>query len=271
MSSAPVVPSTPVTPAKSTVTPVLPKAAAVSDIVVQHHPIIKLVVIAALIGFSVWFLAGKIETAWANHEAKVYDAKNAALAAQVTQNAALAATTAADAAKEAQLAAQYQALLQQTNVQIANLQAQLRKQQAADATMTPDALAAHWGALINSASGVHPVTGGGGYTVSQDAAVATTQALDSIPELNAEIANDGNILAKSNTLIAGDEQEISDLDKQVTGLQAQNSDEVTTCNAQVARVKSDDAIVLHKSRKKWFIAGVITGFVGGLFGGHSGL
>ena len=81
MSSAPVVPSTPVTPAKSTVTPVLPKAAAVSDIVVQHHPIIKLVVIAALIGFSVWFLAGKIETAWANHETKVYDAKNAALAA----------------------------------------------------------------------------------------------------------------------------------------------------------------------------------------------
>lgn len=255
MSSAPVVPSTPVTPAKSTVTPVLPKAAAVSDIVVQHHPIIKLVVIAALIGFSVWFLAGKIETAWANHEAKVYDAKNAALAAQVTQNAALAATTAADAAKEAQLAAQYQALLQQTNVQIANLQAQLKKQQAADAAMTPSDLATHWNALIKSAAGVHPVLGGG-YTVDQDAAVTTTQALDSIPELNAEIANDGNILAKSNTLIAGDEQEISDLDKQVTGLQAQNSDEVTTCNAQVGALKASQAVELHKAKKNWFIHGL---------------
>ncbi len=267
MSSTPSQPSTPVTPVNATATStVLPKTTAVSTLIQNHHPIIKLVIAAALI----WFLAGKVETAWSNHETKVYDAKNAALAAQVTQNAALAATTAADAAKEAQLAAQYKAQVAASQAEIATLIAQTKQQQQADTTMSPDALAIHWNALINSAAGVHPVTGGG-YTVSQDAAVATTQALDSIPELNAEIANDGNILAKSNTLIAGDEQEISDLDKQVTGLQAQNSDEVTTCNARVARVKSDDAIVLHKSRKKWFIAGVITGFVGGLFGGHSGL
>lgn len=267
MSSAPVVPSTPVTPVNATATStVLPKTTAVSTLIQNHHPIIKLVIIAVLI----WFAISKAETMWSAHETKVYDAKNAALAAQVTQNAALAATTTADAAKEAQLVAQYQTLLHQTTAQIASLQAQLKKQQAADAAMTPGDLATHWNALIKSAAGVHPVLGGG-YTVDQDAAVTTTQALDSIPELNAEIANDGNVLAKSNTLIAGDEQEISDLDKQVMGLQAQNSDEVTTCNAQVARVKSDDAIVLHKSRKKWFIAGVITGFIGGLFGGHSGL
>ena len=269
MSSAPVVPSTPVTPVKPTVTPVLPKAAAVSDIVVQHHPIIKLVVIAALIGFSVWFLAGKIETAWANHETKVYDAKNAALAAQVTQNAALAATTAVDAAKEAQLVAQYQTLLQQTTAQIASLQAQLKKQQAADATMTPDALAAHWGALINSASGVHPVTGG--YQVTQDAAVATTQALDSIPTLNAQIESDSEVLSAQTGLLSADDKQIGDLDAQVKGLQTTNTEEIQTCTAQVAKVKADDAVALHKSRSRWFIAGVITGFVGGLFGGHSGL
>lgn len=264
MSSAPVVPSTPVTPANTTVTPT--KAAAVSDIVVQHHPIIKLVIAAALI----WFLAGKIETAWSAHEQRVFDAKNAALSAQVQQDATLAASSAADAAKEAQLAAQYQALLHQTTAQIASLQAQLKKQQAADAAMTPDALAAHWGALINSASGVHPVTGDG-YAVSQDAAVATTQALDSIPTLNAQIESDSEVLSAQTGLLSADDKQIGDLNAQVKGLQTTNTEEITTCTAQVAQVKADDAVALHKSRKKWFIAGVITGFVGGLFGGHSGL
>lgn len=267
MSSAPVVPSTPVTPANTTATStVLPKTTAVSTLIQNHHPIIKLVIAATLI----WFLAGKVETAWSNHETKVYDAKNAALAAQVTQNAALAATTTADAAKEAQLAAQYQALLQQTTAQIASLQAQLKKQQAADATMTPDALAAHWSALINSASGVHPVTGGG-YAVSQDAAVATTQALDSIPTLNAQIESDSEVLSAQTGLLSADDKQIGDLNAQVKGLQTTNTEEIQTCNAQVAKVKADDAVALHKSRSKWFIAGVITGFVGGLFGGHSGL
>ena len=59
--------------------------------------------------------------------------------------------------------------------------------------------------------------------------------------------------------------------QQVKGLQTTNTEEIQTCNAQVAKVKADDAVALHKSRSKWFIAGVITGFVGGLFGGHSGL
>ena len=170
---------------------------------------------------------------------------------------------------DATLLAQYKAAVAESQAEIITLVNATKKQQQVDTTLSPDALASHWNDLIKSAEGVHPITSG--YQVSQPAAVATVQALDSVPELNAELANDGNVLDKTNALLAGDDAEISDMNAQITGLQKQNDDEITTCRAQVAKTKADDSVALHKSRKKWFIAGMITGFVGGLFGGHSGL
>jgi uncharacterized protein HemX len=228
------------------------KAAAASTIVVQHHPIIKLAVVAILL----YFLAGKAEVLWANHEQKVFDAKNAALQAQATQNAQLAEQAQAAATQSAALVAQYKDLLAQTNAQIAALRAQTKQQQQADATMPPDQLAAHWNTLIKNNNAVHPVTSGG-YAVSQAGAVATTQGLDSIPEMEAEIDADQKLMVSENAVNAGLNTQITDLNSQVTGLQKQNADEVSTCNSQIAAVKSEDEKKLHKARTHGFIGWVV--------------
>ena len=178
--STPIVPATPTTStttsAPKPIVTIPTKATAASAIIVQHHPIIKLIIIAVLI----WGAIGQGEKMWSAHEQKVFDSKNAQLASQVQVNEAVAASNAALAQKNAELAAQYQALLAASQKQIAALIAQTKAQQATDATLSPDALAARWESLINEADQIHPITGG--YSVSQAAAVVTTQQLDGLAE-----------------------------------------------------------------------------------------
>lgn len=272
--------STPVTPAATTAVPPISaptakpttavgasatptKAAAASTIVATHHPIIKLVIIGAIL----WCLAGRAERAWANHEQKVFDSKNATLSAQVATNAQTAQQNAQLAADNAALLLKYQDLVAQLTSQKAAIQTVTKTQQTTDATLAPDALAARWALLIKDQNAVHPVTGG--YSVSQAGAVETAQALETISELNAEYAADEQQLAAQGGLVTGLDNQITGLQTQVTGLQKQNVDEVTTCNTQIAQVKSDDAMKIHKARKQGFIVGVIVGFFGGLFGAHS--
>jgi hypothetical protein len=124
-----------------------------------------------------------------------------------------------------------------------------------------------WAGLIKDQNAVHPITGG--YQVSQAGAVETTQALETIAELNTEYVADEQQLAAQGGLVTGLDNQITGLQTQVTGLQKQNVDEVSTCNAQIAQVKSDDAVKIHKARKHAFIAGLVVGFFGGLFGAHN--
>ena len=242
--STPVTPATPTTPSKATTA-----VTTASSVVATHHPLIMFIIVAVL----AWGLAGKAEKLWSAHEQKVFDSKNAQLSAQVTANAAMAASNAALAEKNAELAAQYQTLLAASQKQIAALIAQTKQQQAVDATLAPDALAARWDTLLNEADQIHPIPSGG-YTVTQTAALATTQALETIPTLNAQVESDGELLSAQTGLLKGDDDQIAGLNTQVKGLQAQTVLDVTTCNAQVSKVKADDAVALHKSRKKWFIA-----------------
>ena len=241
--STPVTPATPTTPSKATTA-----VTTASSVVATHHPLIMFIIVAVL----AWGLAGKAEKLWAAHEQKVFDSKNAQLASQVQVNEAVAASNAALAQKNAELAAQYQTLLAASQKQIAALIAQTKQQQAVDATLAPDALAARWDTLLNEADQIHPISGGG-YAISQTAALATTQALETIPTLNAQIESDGELLSAQTGLLKGDDDQIAGLNTQVKGLQAQTVLDVATCNAQVSKVKADDAVKLHKSRKKWFI------------------
>jgi len=260
------------TPASSTsataVKPANPTSTAttISGIVLNHHPIIKLLIVALLL----YVLSGKIETAWKNHETKVFDAQNATLQAQVQSNAQAAIIAQTQAQQNAQIAAQYKALVAQTQAEIATLQAQTKQQQQADTTLSPDQLTTHWENLIKTNDQIHPIPAGG-YTVSQAAAVATAQELDSLSLLNSEVANDEKLLASQDGVVTGLNKEIVDLNTQVTGLQKQTALDVTTCNAQIVQVKSDDAVKIHKARSHGFIAGVVIGFVGGLFGAHNGI
>lgn len=230
------------------------KIVTASTVVATHHPIIKLLIAATLI----WMLAGKAEKLWANHEQKVFDAKSAQLSSQVQQNAQQAAQSAALAQQNAALAEQYKALSAQLESQNATLSANLKKQQSVDATLPPTDLAAHWDDVIKQANAVHPIASGG-YQITQEAAVATVQALDALPAAEAEVANDEKLLATQQGLVTGLNNQIGSLNTQIIELQKTNEDEITVCQAEVNKVKANDAVALHKAKKKYFKLGFITG------------
>jgi hypothetical protein len=51
---------------------------------------------------------------------------------------------------------------------------------------------------------------------------------------------------------------VATLNEEVSGLRLENTDEAKVCTAQIAVVKAQAA----KSKRRWFIAGVVTGWVG---------
>jgi len=231
-----------------------------SEALVAHHPII----ITGILALTLWGVVGKVQVAWAAHEANVFNSKNATLAAQVQTNAALAALSASDAQKVDQLVAQFNASKAETDQEIATLRSQLKKQQATDATLPPDQLAARWESLIKINDQVHPIPAGG-YTITQAGAVATTQALENLSELETEIKDGQQTIGQEEGLQAGLQQEITDQKNQITGLNKQIGDDVAACtaevNKQVAAVKADE----HKSKRNWFLTALTLGFAGGIY------
>lgn len=237
--------------ASSKTTTAASKATTASSVVVDQHPIIKLGLICLLI----WFLVGKVEVVWDKHEQRVFASKSASLQATAQQNQEL------ESANE-KLLAEAKAVAQQASTKKTQVQVVTKNQQSVDATATPDALASRWGVLIADDSAVHPIANG--YEVTQKGAVETAQALETVSELNIAYTADEQEVAADNNLITG-------LNSQVAGLQKQNAEEVDVCNAQIASVKAADAVKLHKAKKKYFVIGFVTGFFGGLIGGHNGL
>lgn len=183
-----------------------------------------------------------------------------------------AAVTAAQAAKNQEALTQAQSLLQSYQQQLATFAAanqeltaaiasrntQLSTQQKTDSTLPPSSLADRWDTLIND-KGV--TAGVNGYIVNDTAAVSTVVQLETVPvltqDLQDEKTKESNLQSNvndANALIAKGKDVIS-------GLQLQLTDQTKQCNVEIAAVKAE----ARKSKLKWFGAGVIVGFIGGLF------
>lgn len=174
-----------------------------------------------------------------------------------------------------QIATQNQALQQQTKQQIDSLtqsnlalqqevgslanaiasrDAQLQKTQQQVPTLTPDQLSAAWSTRIKNAGKITPTTNG--YTTDQAAAVATVQALESVPVLE----QDKRDLQTTN----------ADLTKQVANseskyeleLKAHTSDQ-TACQADLKSANAQLKDAKAQNRKRNIVLAII-GFAAGV-------
>ena len=244
--------------ATSSLPPMLPAAAGrirqfvatVSHYVATHEKFLLFVLAAAL----AWGVSGKIERAIAAHDQQNLTVAQAQLAATQAANAdkakeAQQATEAATQAKQAAAAANL-ALARATDA----LRQALAKQQAADATLPPPALAARIEGLAGATPGsVTP--GPGGYTVTQPGAVQIAQTLEVIPELQGEVKNAKSEAANNKSALDASAKEAGTLHEQVGGLQLQLTQADKVCKDEIKVVK-DQA---RASKRKWFIGGVIVG------------
>lgn len=141
----------------------------------------------------------------------------------------------------------------QSQATIASLKQQLQDQKGKDATLPPNDLAARIQTLAPGGI-VAPIAGG--YTLDQPEAVAIAQNLEEIPILNQELSLDQTMLSRDDAIIANDEKS---LDAEKAAHASDNATAVEdkkTLNDELTKVKAD----ARKSKLKWFLAGVVTGF-----------
>ena len=237
MSTTPLPPSTPIQRAESWLK--------------QHERI----VIVLVLGLTLWFGIGKIDTLIQNHDnANLQQAK---IVAQVQQekNDALAKQIAQDKADYTALSAQVQA----RDAQLVQLQdtlvTALARQQKVDATLPPTELVARWNKLVPQAGATVTPSG---VALPSAGAIATVVALERAPELDKQLAASGEELANANKLVASEGTQITDLTTSVAGLHAKAIDDGKVCDERVKTVKDD----VRKSKRHWFYAGMVVGFIG---------
>lgn len=245
MSTTPV----PIATAKPPVAPVVPGV--ISTFLKAHETLIIILVVAVVLFFGY----SKAITYLSSHDALVNNKAQITLQAQIDANKQSADTT-------AQVVLQYKDLVEKliaSNTQIAAAQQQraqiTQQQQVVDKTLPPPELAARWNTLLNMPAGVVPSVSG--YTATGDAAVATVQQLERIPQLSGDLEGQGTVLINDGKQIDALTAINAAQTSQIAGLGTQIQDQTKACVAQVASAKA----AARKSKWHWFIGGFITGFV----------
>jgi hypothetical protein len=148
---------------------------------------------------------------------------------------------------------QLQAENVQQNALVSNLLAQLKANKTKDATLPPTDLATR---IQTLAPGGSITVISDGYHLDQAEAVAITQGLEEAPILQQQYDADQKVIDNDTIIIENDAKALN-AEKQshksdVDAIQAK----LDTANQEIKTVKAD----ARKSKFKWFIAGVVTGF-----------
>jgi len=219
---------------------------------IEAHERLLLVAVA---GVVLWFGIGRVDSLIARHDNA--NLQQAQVIAQVQQE-----KTAAIAAQVAEQAAQYQALADKVQVQNAalvqantELATALAKQQRTDASLPPTELVNRWSTLVPQAK---PTVTPSGVALDTPSAVATVQALEAVPVLTAQVSNTQKELDNAQSLVTAEGQQVVTLNTEVGSLRTQLGDNQAVCQAQIAVVRAE----VRKSKRRWFYAGVVVGFVG---------
>lgn len=228
----------------------------------KSHLILVACLFLAIVGLVYQFDSRRADRANAKTEVAMQQAKDAQAAAQ----AAIAQTAqinAQDQAKEQaadQRVAQLQIEIDSLTKAIAANNAALVVQQKTDATMPPTQLSAHWSDVVKIPNSVQPQPNGN-YVVTQPAAVATVQALDSIPtltvnnaDLSKQVADQVEQLAQDQTIISLKTQQIATDQSSCTAQLVAKDAVIKSDTDEIANVKAQ----AKKKSLKYFLLG---GFV----------
>ena len=219
---------------------------------IKTHERLLLACIAAGV---LWFSIGHIEGIIAKHDDANLKQAQVTLATQASKDAALATQATEQAAQYKALAAKVDAENAALVNANATLAAALTKQQKTDASLPLPDLANRWTALVPQAK---PTATPTGLAVDTPGAVATVQALEQVPAQQQELVNARQETANDLSLLTASTGQVKTLTDEVSGLRLENVDEQKVCTAQIAVVKAE----ARKSKRRWFYAGVIVGFLG---------
>jgi Tfp pilus assembly protein FimV len=217
----------------------------------KAHERLIIVAIAAVV---IWIGIGKYQQIRLDHDNSVLAQQKLITDAQVKANQQLQAQVQADAANLQALQTKLEnqnAQLVQANTQLASA---LANRQKTDASLPMPDLLARWNVLVPQAQ-PQPISSGA--TISQSGALATVQSLEQIEPLKQELANETTAKQNDDQIIGQQTTSITDLGKQVSGLNLQIVDQTTQCNDTIAVVKAQAA----KSKRRWFIIGYVAGFL----------
>ena len=212
-------------------------------------------VLAGIAAVLLWFAVGHIEGIIARHDNANLQQAQVVAQAQADKTAAIAEQVAQQSAQYASLAAKVQQqndALMQANVALSTA---LAKQQHSDATLPPSDLVARWNALVPQAK---PTVTATGIAVDTPSAVATLQQLEIIPVQQQELTNTQKELENAQSLVTAEGQQVATLNTEIGSLRLQQVDDAKVCAAQIAVVRAE----ARKSKRRWFYAGVVVGFVG---------
>ncbi len=229
-----------------------------------------LIVLIVVVGL--WFGYGKYAQIRLDHDNATLQAQKLITAADAQKQAALAQQAQQNAIQAAADKAALQALTDKVTAQNQQLVAAntalataLTKQQKSDATLPIPDLVNRWAQLapgVNFDGAV--VSNSGNVTVTPSNARATVETLEQVPVLKTELANETTQKTNDDQIIASQNKSIFDLNTQVGTLNASvaaglklDADDKQQCVDQIKVVK-DEA---RKSKRRWFIAGYIAGFL----------
>jgi phage-related minor tail protein len=230
--------------------------ATISTYIKSHENLL----LVALLGLSLWFAIGRYDKLTANHDASVLKQTQVVAQAQADKNAALAVQATEQAAQYKALSDKIQAqdaALIQANATLATA---LTAQQHKDATLPPTELVQRLNTLVPSAgatvtpNGVTP----SGVVLPEAGAVATVQALESVPVLSTQLENERTQLGNTQSLLTATTAQVATLESQVSGLNLSLKDNQAVCNQQITVIKAE----ARRSKRRWFYVGVVVGFVG---------
>lgn len=225
--------------------------AAISTYVEKHERL----VLALVAGVILWFAVGRVDTLIAKHDSAALHQAQVIAQVQADKTAAIA--------EQVQVqAAQYQALVDKVQAQNAalvkanaELATALTKQQRIDASLPPTELVNRWAVLVPQAKPTVTPTGVALDTLS---AVTTLQQLEIIPVQQETINNNQQELSNAQSLVTAEGQQVQTLNTEVGSLRTQLGDNAKVCAAQIAVVKAES----RKSKRRWFYAGLVLGFIG---------
>ena len=233
----------------------------VRTFLIDHERLIVIVLVAIFL----WWGYGKYAQIRLDHDNSVLAQAKVTTDAQVKANQQLAQQVAQDAADRKALEDRVTAQNQQlTNANVA-LATALSQRQKTDASLPIPALVDRWAQLVPGSNFAGAIGPGNNVAVTPSNALATVDQLERIKPLTDQLANETDMKANDDTLLASADKSIIDLNSQVAGAVKLDQDHQYQCTEQIKVVK-DDA---RKSKRKWFTFGFITGFLTGAYVGHA--
>lgn len=219
-----------------------------SVILDKHHLVLYAVAIVFALGITY-----TIESKVADRAEQKYEGMKALSDQKDSTNAQFQKQVTDQISQLAMQNTQLQATNQQQNTLVSSLIAQLQVNKTKDATLPPSDLAARIQAL---APGGTVTVVANGYQLDQTEAVLVAQVLEEPPILNQQLADKDAIIKNDDSIILNDAKTL-DAEKQahtsdVTALKG----DLATANQEIVKVKAD----ARRSKFKWFIVGVVTGF-----------